>query len=133
MQPYNRPHAKLPAALSLLREFANIDKHKLLQLAFAAVLSGEINFILGSYPPDLPIRFTHFEGEVKSGTEIATVIFERPAPDVKMGEWTIKLLLMLWHTKGPSKIGKTDFAKLLTVMTDEVLNIIDKVVSAVKP
>jgi hypothetical protein len=132
MQPYNRPHHQLPPPLALLRDFANMDKHKLLQLVYTTFYKGELDLNIGNHPPDAPVTFKTIDGEVKDGAEIAAYVFDRPAPNVKLGEYNLILLLMLRHRVGPINNQRTDFAKLITVMTNEVLDVIDKVVAAVK-
>jgi hypothetical protein len=42
VQPYNRPHLDLPPLLAVLRDLENIDKHRLLQMAYAAISEAEI-------------------------------------------------------------------------------------------
>ena len=57
VQPFNRPHPKLPPLLAILRDFENIDKHRLLRLAYASIIDDCL--IGGVSVKIIPLCFNH--------------------------------------------------------------------------
>ncbi|HEY7187393.1 MAG TPA: hypothetical protein VH436_12640 [Vicinamibacterales bacterium] len=74
LQPYNRPHPTFPPLLAVLRDFDDIDKHRLLQLAIAQLIEGEIAKISAVIPPGEQMTVLSHVGEVVDGTEILVII-----------------------------------------------------------
>jgi hypothetical protein len=64
-QPYNRPHEKIPPLLAILRNLNNADKHKLLQLVYASLNTGDVGFVgqnpLGNW------QAIPYPGQIKDG------------------------------------------------------------------
>ena len=133
-QPYNRPHPDLPPLLSVLQEFSNRDKHKLISLAIEHFVSGELGVDLSRVDP--PLRdgdFTITPGipEVKDGAEIVVMSINRPAPNVHFDKTIFNIVIAVRHKKrnppGPNSSDWTDFAALMSLMSAEVREIINRV------
>jgi hypothetical protein len=134
MQPYNRGHSKLPPPLAILRDLNNTDKHKLLRLAYATPLQGDIGFA-GPTPSAKKVNVAANYGEIKDGAEIVSHTFDSPAPGMKYDRIDLELSVALWHGKrspsDPDWSARNDCSALLTLITKEVEFIIETVVSAV--
>jgi hypothetical protein len=135
-QPYNRRHPDLPPLLSILNSFEKTDKHKLISMAFTAVVLGKVGF---EGPGDLTASSAQFfanAGEIKNGAEIIAATFDSPTPDMKFKNVDIRFVIALWHGKrdpsGPTGSDRTDFAPLLVFLIKEVRDVVRIVADAVK-
>jgi hypothetical protein len=136
VQPYRRPHPKLPPPLAILRDLENIDKHRLLRLAFAGIGDAEIE--LGGVPnpyagqPEL----TSNAGDIKDGTEVVAFVFNAPNPGMKFVKAKTDLMISLWHgKKDPSDHPwheRNECHTVLTLLTSEVRTVVNTVVAAVR-
>jgi hypothetical protein len=129
VQPYNRPHTELPVPLlSMLRDFENTDKHKVLRLAFATVYKGELGIQLEQ--PIEPVELSIAYGEVKDGTELFAITFDQGLPNPKYDKAQFDFMLALWHA-GPPGADRDDFAVLLDLLVAEVKAVVGNVTAAV--
>lgn len=136
VQPFNRPHPKLPPLLAVLRDLENTDKHKLLRLAYASIAVADIGF----WGPQNSIantpQFVPYGGEIKDGTEIFAAVFKSPEPHMKFDQTNLDLAIALWHGKRdpsePPWHDHNDCYSVLNLLATEVRTVIDVVVSAVK-
>ncbi|HME57376.1 MAG TPA: hypothetical protein VKF63_03500, partial [Terracidiphilus sp.] len=64
--------------LAILRDLTNRDKHKLLQLVFQTVQTGDLGLV-GDFPLDgRKFEATANAGEIKDDTEVFAFTFDRP-------------------------------------------------------
>jgi hypothetical protein len=138
VQPYKRPHPTLPGLLSMLRDFNNTDKHKLLHLAYAASASGELSFRWEGSRDSQPI-VTSIEaniGQLEDGAEVIAVTVDRSAPDMHCDVTVVNVIIALWHGAKPGVnrpgADRDDFSALLHLITAEVEEVVRIVSSAVK-
>lgn len=138
VQPYNRPHPTLPALLSILRDFNNTDKHKLLRLAYAATSMGEVSFTYKASRSEQPVPLVPVEfnaGELKDGAEVMAVTFDRPAPNMEC-HFEVMVIIALWHGGKVGGVGlridRDDFTAILALLIEEVEAVIKLIVAAVK-
>ncbi len=129
VQPYNRPHEKLPPLLAILRDFNNTDKHRLLHLAYSAVSLGNIGFCGPSLSTNTRGQFVANAGELKDGAEIAAFVFESPTPDMKYDRIVFDIVIALRHGKrhlsDPAFNERSEFIGLIHSIKDEVKSVID--------
>lgn len=132
-QPYNRPYPKLPPLLAMLRDFENANKHKLLQLVFAAISTADIGFSGPIVPDGTEARFYPHQGELKDGTEITAIVFSRPTPDMKYDRANFTFVFALTHKPGPGGVSDRDDATaLLSLFDGEIRVLIEAVAAKVK-
>jgi hypothetical protein len=135
VQPYNRPHEEIPPLLSILRDFNNADKHRLLQLAYSAVSFGNIGFVGPHYLVGTECQPILNFGELKDGAEIAAFVFESPTPNMKYDRIVFDVVIALFHgKKSPSDSvfnERTDFVSLLQILEEEVKTVVEIVLKSV--
>jgi len=140
VQPYNRSHKIFLPLLTVLRDFDDFNKHRLLMVAFSAVAWGDIGFLGPSNNIDKGCQFVANAGELKDNSEIAAFTFTSPAPNMKFDRRNFDIILAFWnktqHFISPfeERIDFIAFLKLLLNEVKEVIDIITKsVYSAVHP
>jgi len=128
LQPYHRPHPKLPPLLGILRDLNDSDKHRLLNLAYGAIAQGALR-LEGTHPLD----GRSFEpvlnmGQIKDGAEVAAMVCDRPTPNMQWGKIEIAIIVVVRHRKrdpsGPDFTGHTEVSALLDLLSDEARSII---------
>lgn len=128
VQPYNRPHETLPSLLTIVRDFSNTDKHRLLHLAYSAVSTGNIGFCGPSADIGPRCQFVANHGELKDGAEIAAFVFERPTPDMQYDRTIFDMIIALSHGKrnlsDPAFCERSEFIALLGALIEEVKTVI---------
>jgi hypothetical protein len=125
IQPYNKWHAHLPSLLSVLRDFSDQDKHRLLNIALSHVTSGQINFV----PPRrtaVPIYW--LKNPITTGSQIAFFELDPPEPDVQY-EVQVTFGITIAHTPGPQGRHVSPLATVLNSLIAEVKRILDAVVT----
>ncbi len=139
LQPYNRPHEVFFPLLSILRDFDDINKHRLLMIAFSAVARGNIGFVGPSENMNKASQFIANAGELKDGAEIAAFVFDSPAPDMKFDRRIFDMILAFpirsLNSSSPFE-NRLDFTAFLRLLFDEVKDVIDiikSVYSSTKP
>jgi hypothetical protein len=134
MQPYNRPHEIFFPLLALLRDFDDINKHRLLMVTFSAVARGDIGFLGPSDNIDKGCQFIANYGELKNGSEIAAFSFNSPAPDMKFDRRNFDIILAFWnntaHFISPFD-NRIDFITFLKLLLNEVKEVIDIIMKSV--
>lgn len=128
LQPYNRPDPTLPPLLRILRELNNVDKHRLLKLAYGAIAQGHLG-LKGEHPPDgrqfQPVLNT---GELKDGAEVFAMVCDRPTPNMKWDKIEVVITVVIWHGKrdpsGPDFTGHTEVSALVASLGDEVRSVV---------
>src|SRR5579863_3618687 len=119
VQPYHRRHPKLPSPLAILRDLDNANKHKLLRLAYATPVYGDIGFSGPAHPLVRHVDIVANFGEIKDGSELVSHTFDAPAPDMKYDRINIDLAIALWHGKkspsDPDWMARNDASALLTL------------------
>ena len=132
VQPYNRLHNELPPLLSMLSEFDNRDKHRLLNLTFNAVAQGDIGLRAKS---NEAVEFIPNRGKLEDGTEVGAFIFTRPTPDVQYDRISIDFVIAIGHGKRvpPTPLGSesNDVTMVLRILTEEVEEVIKLIVAKV--
>lgn len=136
VQPYNRPHPKLPPPLAILRDLENIDKHRLLRLAYAAISQGNVHLNGIQSPHVQQVQFVPYGGEIKDSTEVFAIAFDAPNPNMKFETVELDMAISLWHGKrhpsDPPWHDRNEVHVLLTLLATEVRTVINTVVAAVK-
>ena len=134
-QPYNRAHPTLPPLFSVLRDFTNSDKHKLLHLALTTPIQGNIGFS-GNLPEGANCIPVPFAGEINDETEIFAMVCDRPAPEMDFDRHIFDVVVSIQHNKrdllAPDWTGRTEFAALYRDMSSLVRGVIYEVASRVK-
>jgi hypothetical protein len=129
VQPYKRRHSELPPLLALLHEFDIADKHKLLNVCFSAIHQGHFGSWV-NLPPGQSFKLAITMEELKDGTEIAAVIFDRPTPDVTY-QWEGDIVVAINHKPGPNGEKLSELYALLSLLYTEVDDVIGIVSAAV--
>jgi hypothetical protein len=125
-QPYNRRHKELPPLLLLLNEFDNRDKHKLLQVAFASIATGQVGLV-GPTPEGVTMTTHLNRGEICDGTELVVFTVNVPCPNMKFDNFSFAIEIALWHEPGPNGDNRTNATSLLTLLHQEVRSVINDV------
>ena len=122
-QPYNRRHSKLPHQLTILNEFSNSDKHRLLNITFTHLVDGKIDFMsrLPGGGPDIYWRRTAVP---ESGAEIAFFSIDPPQPDVDY-KYHVTLQITVKHLPGPNGVDASPLLRTLAWLTAEVTSTLD--------
>lgn len=122
VQPYNRLRPDLPPILSTLRDLDDTDKHRLLNVTPAQPYEGTLENIQGL---EIGQRwdFEFHPGPVVDGTEILTLFFERPSPNVTY-EFRGSLVISVGHTWGPLGHMRFELATTVDTMLAEAKSII---------
>jgi hypothetical protein len=133
MQPYNRSPSRgaLSHPLTLLRDFDNRNKHRLLQLSTAAVASANMEITFSGDEPDEPTFFLH-RGEIKNRTEVIVATFSRPHSHVKYDFRISIIIAMIYEKANAAGADRDGYAALMDVLVNEVIDVIGAVASTVK-
>ena len=128
LQPYNRPHPSVPPLLSLLREFDDADKHRLLNVVVSAQFEGELRNLSYAIPRKQSIHYYFCQDHIEDGTETFAVTI--PTPDPKLTyDMAVKLGVAIQHGKGPDEADLSEVWALLSHIRDEVKTIVEQVIS----
>jgi len=127
MQPYNRPHARLPPLLGLLRDFDDRDKHKLLHVAMAQPWNVHFkNVDTSVLLPGEAVELFRRTGEVVDGSEIAAIIYPRPSPDLNHRIVT-DIVISVEHRVSPLERTCSEVADVLLELIPEVREAITRI------
>ena len=131
VQPYNRKHPPMPPLLTVLRDFDDADKHRLIKV----VLQRPSAFEISATGPGLKPEEIHFESpyvDLVDGAEIAWVTSDRPTPGLQLsGRVTATIAVEHAPGPGPDGIERTGIERLLLEdLLPEVREIV-RIVSAV--
>ena len=126
MQPYNRPHPELPPLLSLLRDFSNRDKHRLLNVVIANI---QEVLMREEYLGDAPqsIQRGYHQGPIQTGTEVAFVSVSPPRLDLTC-HFKALIGISMEHPPGPSGRTFRQLVEILKLLMDEVKKIVEEAI-----
>lgn len=124
VQPYRRKQERLPPLLGLLGSLDIRDKHRLLQVVFSQITRGQFNGLKGMSPGQFARVEARTAAEIKNGEEIASITFDRPTPEFDYESYTGELVVALKHERGPTNSDRTELVYLLTLLRQEVENVI---------
>lgn len=117
----------------MLRDFENANKHKLLQLVYAAMSTGEMGFTGPGLSSGQEFEFFINSGEIKDGTEIAAFVFDDPAPKYKFDKFNGLMVFALRHKRGIDGVSDRDDATaLLELIREEVRTATNTITTTVK-
>jgi hypothetical protein len=121
IQPYKRQHQFLPSPLALLRDFDNMNKHRLLKLAIVRHYRSEIRNVSAPIPAGGKIDAIMADSEVVDGAEVSALVFAEPTPGVQY-HFNGEIMISLEHVPGPppTNIKWTAIQTLLAEIADEV-------------
>jgi len=121
-QPYNRKHPELPPLLGLVRDFKNLDKHRLLNVVVANVQQGRISFTYSwTRVPD-EITPSYDLGPIEGRTKVAALSVRPPQPDMDC-EYKGSVVISIGHPAGPSGRIRGELYHILTLAFDEVYEV----------
>ncbi len=131
LQPYKRFHPVIPPLLSIIRNFDNTDKHRLLRPAFGAVIGADIGFCGPDGPPDnIATVFPNY-GELKDGAEIVEVVLNSSTPNMQFDRHEIGFHFAVYHgprsASTPPMLERTALYGLLSLLIDEVRFVVDDI------
>jgi hypothetical protein len=133
MQPHNRPSAAYHPyhPLSILRDLDNANKHKILYLAMPGLTEVRYKVIANRAPDEGNPKYGAYMGEIKDGTEILRIRFDRPHPETKI-DFDIGLTITIVH-KIPNAAGinRDDYAALGDVLIAAVVDVVGAVAATV--
>ena len=109
----------MPPLLSILRDFDDTDKHRLLNVVVSAQFEGELRNLSYPIPPGQSISVYFFNGEIEDGTETFAVITPTPDPNVTYN-LALKLGVAIRHGIGPDGADSSEVGVLLSYIRDEV-------------
>jgi hypothetical protein len=116
-------------ALAILQYFDNMNKHKLLKLAMASAAQGKIN-VTWDEAGDFPTSSLN-RGEVQNDTEILTIDFQVPHPEVKYNVGLGLIIAVQYPIATMVGADRDDYSALCWALVAEVRHVIDTVVAAV--
>ncbi len=130
LQPYNRPHEKLPPVLSVLRDLNNSDKHRLVNLTMGVITEGQFHNMRNFHvEKGQPVKLVAHVGSVKDGTELASITLDRATPNVEY-DFFANIAVAVRHATGPkgqSLSGVTDLLKILRTEIENVVHSVERV------
>lgn len=128
VQPFLRPHGGgMPPLLAVLRDFNDVDKHRMVQPALATVYEGESNF---KHPGMTSCVVHDHVGPVIDGTVLRSISVEPPSAQFRH-EYRGSLIVSLPHAVGPNGGGVSCVASLVDLLLKEVEDVIAIVRSSV--
>jgi hypothetical protein len=133
MQPHNRPDSSYSPyhPLSILRDLDNSNKHKLLHLTYPRLGGGRLNPVAFRAPDENNPQSALYLGQVKDGTEVFKVFFDRPHPEAKI-YFQLTFVMAVVHKVASNRgTDRDDFCRLGSALIDEVVNVIGAVLATV--
>ena len=122
-QPYNRSHVSKPPLLRLLREFDNLDKHRLLNVVLQHLSDGTIECKKGSL--DGHSFKPHFlQTAIQSDVEVLFITVVPPKANVEF-KFSGSIAVTVSHSPGPSGERISSLHDTLAALITEVRGIIN--------
>jgi hypothetical protein len=119
-QLYNRKHTECPPLLAMLRDFNDIDKHRLPVLTIAKMQSGGFTFDPPvAAPKGVPINFWQNYDDLEDGAELGAVTFQHPQASLKY-EYRADLGIYVNHDPGPTGVRRSGTDRILRFLREEV-------------
>jgi hypothetical protein len=123
VQPYNRRHASLPPMLALVRDFDDLDKHRLLNMA----IFGQQVWNIGiKCPPGHRVAVCINPGEIENRGDIMGFTVAPPSLDVAY-DYTAGFSVGIRHDPGPSGSTMTGVRILLPMLCEEIRTVIETI------
>jgi hypothetical protein len=122
IQPYNRLHAELPPLLSLVRDFNNLDKHRLLNVVVTNVQQGRIMYEYSGSGQPL-VKMGYNSKALQNGSPIAQLIATPPQPNT-VCKYEAAIVISIGHDAGPSGRTLGEFAYVMRMLIDEVKSVV---------
>jgi hypothetical protein len=123
VQPYKRANFRhssglpLPPLLSLLRDFDDADKHRLLNVIVANVAEGKLRILSET---NAKIEFGgHLPGSIEDGAEIMWFTVDPPDPNLQYHN-EAAIVVSITHPMSPDGRNYTELAAMLDFLRDEV-------------
>ena len=130
IQPYNRSHPSLPPLLTILRDFDNSDKHRLLHVMLTRSPQGKFGDVR-NIPPGATFTIDIVAGDIVDKTEVAALVFDVSAPDVQYKFEADFVVTMTHASFPPGNATWSDIGAVLIRIIPEVRYIIDVISIAV--
>ena len=134
VQPFNRPHVLLPPLLAVLRELANGNKHKILNMAITTPGIAKVELI-SKDAIEQPAQIGINRNDIEDGTTVFVFEVEKPDPSIYLKTADVALHVAIRHTprKGSTEFGsdRTPYRILIQWLLDEVAIVLDLMVKAV--
>jgi hypothetical protein len=121
VQPYNRPHNELPLLMGLVRDFNNLDKHRLLNVVVTNVQQAHISYeYTGDGVPTVHGQYAM--GPLEHGSEIAHFTALPPQPNT-ICKYNAAIVISVGHDFGPNGRTLGELTYVLRMLTDEVKSV----------
>jgi hypothetical protein len=125
VQPQHRPHNQLPPLLSLLRDFDDSDKHRLLTIVSSG--QAQANFLSAlPIPAKSSVSVELNEGPIEDGAEALVITTETPQREMPLV--AIEFAVAVQHATGPSGIALNGLWTVLSLIRDEVHSVVHRVI-----
>ncbi|HLH00437.1 MAG TPA: hypothetical protein VKX49_29295 [Bryobacteraceae bacterium] len=111
----------MPPLLSLIREFNDFDKHRLLSLTMQHVMGGNFGFIT---PMIGKPTFHYLKTPIVNGVEFFYFTLTPPQPDVQY-DCQASFAISVSHAQGPSGTHTSEILYFLDVLIKEVRQVVD--------
>jgi len=136
VQPFKRPHTALPPILGLIRDYDNVDKHRLLRMANASIGEGDITLEGTSNTPGNNPTFIPFTKEaLQDKDELFAAVFALPAPNLRFSKVDVDMLIALFHRRrdssDPPSAERSECITLMKQLIAEVKEVVGLVSAAV--
>jgi hypothetical protein len=125
-QPYHRSNVNSLHILTVIREFNDLDKHRLLNVALTHVTQGKIKFV---NPRHKGITVLWLRSPVKDGAEIAHFDLQPPDPDVDY-KLDVTFDVTVTHVAGPTGAHVSPLGDILSLMFKQVTSVINGAVTS---
>lgn len=124
-QPYHRLHVELPPLLGLVRDFNNLDKHRLLNVVVANVQQGHLSLTYeGLGNPTLTPEYDL--GPIECRTKVASLSVTPPQPDMDC-KYEGAVVISISHSPGPDGRTMGELFHILYLLLDEVREVVSDI------
>lgn len=131
VQPFSRKHPDLPPLLSILRDFSNADKHRLLRVAAAAISHADVSF---TSPNIVPKAIGVKMEPIEDGDIFAVVEANQAEPGLRILNAQFHLEVCLWHElregESDSRFKRSPVILLMNLLAEEVKEVVRIVITA---
>jgi len=127
-QPFNRPHARLPPLLGLLRDLDDANKHRTLQVVLQSVAAVDVRQLSYGVPPGHSLSIHYYTGPVIDGSELVALELPEPVRDLSFGA-RIKIVAVLPHKPGPppERNDRSALSALFSDLLVEVTGVVGRI------
>jgi hypothetical protein len=122
-QPYNQSRSDSPAVLTVLNEFDNIDKHRLLNTATHR--AGGVRVVFDEEPL-VRRSLKLIDAPIEGRTEVASLTFDSPVPELKC-RVLMSCAVVVTHSPGPNG----GVASPLKVVLREIVNEVKRIAETI--